>query len=396
MLTPSYLSGVSSEVVLIFSEVEDEIAGDIARRLAKLGEISETSLYQYEKAVEIGLFRQDVSKILSRTSKVSAKQVKKLMAEAAAKSLGYDDDVYRSIGLAPVPLANSPVLQTILLHGTGSSLQLLQNLTKTTATASTYAYQRLLNKTFIKIISGAYSPTQAISQAIKELASNGITKVAYPSGHSDSIEASVRRAVTTGINQSISKLQIARCGEMGTRLVEVSAHSGARPSHAEWQGRVYALEGATREYPDFYSVTGYGTGEGLCGWNCYHSFYPFFDGLSKRSFSDDPARDAGRNNDDEYERQQKQRYYERKIREAKRECATINEAIKGTTSSEIEATLKDDFTRASVKLKNRERALKDFIADSDMNRDTAREQVGGFDRSVSAKAVWANRKAHNR
>ena len=115
MLTPSYLSGVSSEVVLIFSEVEDEIAGDIARRLAKLGEISETSLYQYEKAVEIGLFRQDVSKILSRTSKVSAKQVKKLMAEAAAKSLGYDDDVYRSIGLAPVPLANSPVLQTILL-----------------------------------------------------------------------------------------------------------------------------------------------------------------------------------------------------------------------------------------------------------------------------------------
>ena len=395
MLTPSYLAGVSSEVVLIFSEVEDEIAGDIARRLAKMGGMSETSILQYKKAYELGLFRGDVSKILSRTSKVSSRQVKKLMAEAAATSLGYDDRVYRAMGLNPVPLSNSPVLQALLLHGTENSLSLLQNLTKTTATASTLAYQRLLDKTFIKILSGAYSPSQAITQAIKELASKGVTKVAYPSGYSDSIESSVRRAVTTGINQSISKLQLARCEEMGTDLVEVSAHSGARPTHAEWQGRVYSLSNPTREYPDFYSSTGYGDGDGLCGWNCNHNFFPFFEGLSTRAFSDDPARDAGKNNDEEYERQQKQRYYERKVREAKRECTTINEAIKGANSQEIEGALKDDFTRASVKLKNRERALRDFISETGRTRDTSREQTGGFDRSVSSKAVWANRKAHN-
>jgi len=51
MLTPSYLAGVSSEVVLIFSEVEDEIAGDIARRLAKMGGMSETSILQYKKVL---------------------------------------------------------------------------------------------------------------------------------------------------------------------------------------------------------------------------------------------------------------------------------------------------------------------------------------------------------
>lgn len=29
-------------------------------------------------------------------------------------------------------------------------------------------------------------------------------------------------------------------------------------------------------YEDFEAATGYGTGPGLCGWNCRHNFYPFY------------------------------------------------------------------------------------------------------------------------
>ena len=75
-------------------------------------------------------------------------------------------------------------------------------------------------------------------------------------------------------------LQLARMEEMGCEFVEVTAHEGARPTHAVWQGRVYHRGGAVvqdgERYEDFEAATGYGTGPGLCGWNCRHNFYPFY------------------------------------------------------------------------------------------------------------------------
>ena len=42
------------------------------------------------------------------------------------------------------------------------------------------------------------------------------------------------------------------------------------------------------EYKDFVTVTGYGVDAlGLCGINCYHSFSPFIEGISVRSFTDE-------------------------------------------------------------------------------------------------------------
>ena len=88
-------------------------------------------------------------------------------------------------------------------------------------------------------------------------------------------------------------MQEARADELVCDLVETTAHSGARPSHAEWQGQAFSRSGKSRKYPDFVQVTGYGTGEGLGGWNCSHSFYPFFEGLP-RTYSEQAARQPTR------------------------------------------------------------------------------------------------------
>ena len=75
-------------------------------------------------------------------------------------------------------------------------------------------------------------------------------------------------------------LQLARMEEMDCEFVEVTAHEGARPTHAVWQGRVYHRGGAVvhngERYEDFEAATGYGTGPGLCGWNCRHTFFALF------------------------------------------------------------------------------------------------------------------------
>ena len=86
-------------------------------------------------------------------------------------------------------------------------------------------------------------------------------------------------------------LQLARMEEMDCEFVEVTAHEGARPTHAVWQGRVYHRGGAVvqdgERYEDFEVATGYGTGPGLCGWNCRHNFYPFYPGVSVRNYTDE-------------------------------------------------------------------------------------------------------------
>lgn len=85
-------------------------------------------------------------------------------------------------------------------------------------------------------------------------------------------------------------LQLARMEEMDCEFVEVTAHEGARPTHAVWQGRVYHRGGAVvqdgERYEDFEVATGYGTGPGLCGWCCRHNFYPFYPGVSVRNYTD--------------------------------------------------------------------------------------------------------------
>ena len=392
MLTPAYLAGVSSEVVDLFAQVEEDIASDMVRRMVKMGYVSETTEWQYKKAREMGLFQEDLTTTLSQASGRSRKEITQIMGQAASKSLSFDDAIYRRAGLAPGAIAQNPAMRAILLQGTSQTMGLITNFTKTTATSSYAGLNGLLDRAYIQIMSGAFSPSRAIHMAVTELAQNGITQVSYASGNS-TVEAAVRRAITTGVNQSISKLQLARAQEMGCDLVEVSSHAGARPSHAVWQGQVYCIKGYHKEYGDFYRETGYGDGDGLCGWNCYHSFFPFFEGLSTRSFSEDPAADAGRDNDLEYEQQQKQRYYERMVREAKRECVTYNAAAQSAQSDGDREMYLHDFQGASVKLKNREERLRQYLDSTGRGREREREQVGGFGRSVSAKAVWANRKA---
>ena len=129
--------------------------------------------------------------------------------------------------------------------------------------------------------------------------------------------------------------------ELGSDLVEVTAHAGARPSHAVWQGQIYSRSGKSRSYPDFVQATGYGTGAGLGGWNCRHSFYPYFEGTSRTyskelldSYQAQNYTYNGRKMT-EYEASQMQRGIERQIRRWKRENAAMQAAGLDSTESAV-------------------------------------------------------------
>ncbi|WP_444485050.1 phage minor capsid protein [[Ruminococcus] lactaris] len=94
------------------------------------------------------------------------------------------------------------------------------------------------------------------------------------------MEVAARRAVMTGLTQLSGKIAEYNAEKLGTEYFEVEWHAGARPTHTIWQGRVWSQQ-------QLYDVCGLGTVIGLCGANCYHTYFPFVPGVSVRTYTDD-------------------------------------------------------------------------------------------------------------
>ncbi len=392
MLTPAYLMDVPEMLVDIWAQLEQDIVGDIARRLVKTNSITASAGWQIQKLRDMRIMQEDIAREVARLSARSQKEVAQLVTQACKDGLKYDDAIYDKMGLTPTPIAASQALKDIIQAGIRKTNGLMVNFTNTTANTATRAFENALDRAYMQVQSGAFSYEGALSRVIKDLGAQGIEKIAYPTGHVDHMDVAARRALLTGLNQTTAELQLARMDEMGCDLVEVTSHSGARPSHAEWQGQVYSRSGRTHGY-DSFDVTGYGSGDGLCGWNCYHNFFPYFDGLSTRTFERDPAARLGKSNEQVYDESQQQRQYERGVRDAKRECVALNTAAQATNDPELQASLASQFTGASVKLKRREAQLNAYCEQTNRTRLREREAAYGFNQSVSSKAVWANKKA---
>ena len=190
--------------------------------------------------------------------------------------------------------------------------------------------RKCTNKQFIKACDEAYSKIvagnnadKAIESSIRKLSQKGIEVVGY-TDHTTSMDSAVKRAVTSGVNQSYLKFKMDNCKELGINIVKTSSHGGARPSHQEWQGKLFYLHTPVKGLQNFKKATGYGRVDGLGGANCRHSFYEVTDYEYKNNLVDTEEFDKNRN-DDQYELEQKQRYYERQIRSWKKRKNILDE-----------------------------------------------------------------------
>ena len=105
----------------------------------------------------------------------------------------------------------------------------IMNLINTKAIESTKeSYMKILNKAYIETTSGIYTYTESIRRGIKEMAKEGIKGASYESGKTISIEAVVRRDVITRMNKLVGDCELEHAKELGTNLVYVDQHLGAR------------------------------------------------------------------------------------------------------------------------------------------------------------------------
>lgn len=394
MLAPDYLDHAPDRLVLLFQQVEDDILRDVARRISKMDTLTPTANWQLWRYEQTEALRQDVVKKLARYTGKSEAEIRRLMQEAATRAMEAEDEIYYHYGKEPTPFAENETLQALLNAGYQQTAGTFHNLTATTANTVSGQFEAALDRAHLKVSSGAFDYKSAVKSAVDSLADT-MKYVTYPTGHTDTLEVAARRAVLTGVNQTGAKLQVARADEMGVEFFETTAHGGARPSHAEWQGRQFHRGGAVdymgKHYPDFEAATGYGTGAGLCGWNCRHTFFAIFPELgappawTQESLEALNARDIEYNGCryTRYEISQMQRARERTVRKYKRRYLAEDAAGADTTAS-------------AVKLRQARQELADFISATGGRADSARTSVAGFGRSASSKATWAAKKAEPR
>ena len=369
MLKPEYLQRVPDGMIQLYAQAEMDILENMAVRIAHYGYWIPAVEHQAKMLEEAGMVREEILARLKTLTGRADRELRQLMQEAGTAALKSDDAVYRRQGLHPPPVSASEDLQKILQAGYEKTSGTFRNLTRTTARTAAHRFAQALDRAYMQITLGGMDYNTAIRSTIKQLSAEGVGAIRYPTGRMDTIEVAVRRAVVTGVNQTALKLQDARADEMGADLVEVSAHAGARPSHAEWQGGIYSRSGKSRKYPDFVKATGYGTGAGLGGWNCSHSFRPWFEGMSrtydKALLKEYQAKDYEYNGVrmTEYEALQEQRKIERSIRRWKREKNALDAA--GLDSSE-----------ASAKITEWNRRQKDFLEQTGLKADGTRVAVG--------------------
>lgn len=386
MLEPGYLSEITYELEEMYYNLETEIIKDIAERI-KLNDYNMTSTAEYQKAVlqSLGRSQSQIVDEISKTLDISKKKVKDIIANSSYRSVEADNEIFELAfkeGKIPSFNYSRESLKAIINSGIRALNTEIGNICKTTAKSYQKTFMEASNEAYLAIQSGAFSYDQAITNSVKKLSKNGLGVIEYRSGARRRLDGAIRNAVRTAINQTACKCQDKNFEDMGGNLVEVTSHMGARPTHASWQGGIYWRREKYKNYRNFEQATGYGTGDGLAGWNCRHSFYPYFEGISTPSFEKYDLNE----NEDYYNLTQEQRYNERMIREWDRRNQVCKAA--GTDNSKEVAKVREWKKRQTDFLKEHPELKRVYAQEKGY---TGKNRVISFGDSLSKKIMKSDK-----
>lgn len=395
MLTPEYLKRVAEGSEAIASSLHNYIVGRLIEAIMiRLGRgesylFTSSDRWRIQVLQDAGYLLQDIMQEIAQHTHLQQKEIAEAMEEAEIKAVKYDNSVYASAGIAEEALELSPVIARILQRDYEATIGEWSNMTRTTAEAAQSLFISECDNAYRKVMTGAVSYTQAVREAVDVIAQNGVT-VKYPTGHRDTIETATARAVRTGIAQAAGDISMERMKEQEWDIILVSAHIGARTgdggqnpgNHLWWQGQFYSRTGQDKRYPPF-SVTGYGTGEGLSGWNCRHSFGPG-DGVNN------PYKDIETEDNVRLEKlEQRQRALERRIRKTKQIVMGLQTAVDTCKDDTLRMELQEELDQKSYLLQRQNRAYNDFCQSNGLRPLADRLRIAKWGREQAAKARGA-------
>ncbi len=355
MLSPEQIEEAGERVAAVYREIEARMLDHLARAMAEgWGKsprtVTETALLAQSQAGELRRMVEEFRPSID----AAVLEVVEGCLEASD-----EDDVARAGGSPMWPAQIDATVRGMAEVLARDNVQMAEGAKQAFLNASIEAVTR--------VNSGDADRESALHRAVRKLERDGIDVVTYQDASTGRVtvrnkaDVAVRRHVRTQIVQDAQRMTMARMERLGIDLVEVSSHSDARESHAEWQGQCYSLKGEQVidgvRYPDFYLHCMSGDlGDILGGVNCRHSYGPYRHG-APRMYEPDPQHPSGLPGAEVYELEQGQRYRERKIREAKRELRGAQLLYERDKSAANLA----EYLKAKQQLQRRQEKMREYI-----------------------------------
>lgn len=388
----SYKDKYADSITGQFHDLENRIMADIIRRIRKEGNITSTADWQINRLVALGHSSAEIEAMIKETLNATWPEMFELYDEVIDWEYVRKADLYEQINEKFIPYEENEQLQQWMEAAKKQTQNTLLNLTATLGVATningqmtflplTEFYRKELDAAVMDIASGAFDYNSVLKRTVKTLSASGIRTIEYDSGYSNRLPVAVRRAVMTGITQMTGQISEMNAQKLGTEYYEVAWHAGARPSHREWQGKVYTKQ-------QLIDVCGLGSVTGLHGINCYHDYYPFIPGISERNWTDEWLEEQNRQEDiprsfrgkeyTAYEALQKQRQMETSMR-AQRQKVRLMEEGKAD---------QDDIIIEKARYQGQLAEYREFSNAMDINPQMERVYIDGLGRVAPNEKVY--------
>lgn len=290
-MNQAYHSVLAAGIEKKYRMLEEEIMKDVVRRIRKARQITSTADYQIQRYLILGHSTEDVERIIRQAVGNDWPETFQMYDKVIEWEYVRSRRLYEQVNAYFLPYEQNAELQQLTralvqqsndeLFNISHSLGFMVNMGNGRRVFSPLSeiYNGYLDNAIMMMASGAFDYNTLIRKVVGEMTASGLRTVDYADGHSNRVDVAARRALLTGMGQLTGHISDMNGQKLGTDRYEVDWHPGARPDHAVWQGRVW-----TRQ--QLVEVCGLGSGGGLLGWNCRHTYYPFLEGLSVRNYSD--------------------------------------------------------------------------------------------------------------
>ena len=340
-MNPSYEDFVDQTFSKRYRQLELDIMRDIVRRIKKTSEITSSADWQIMRLTIMGNSAEEIRNMIKEAGELSENDMQKLFDDVVEKEYTRSADLYKEVGANFVPYEQNTEMQQLTQALITQSNNELKSITGTMGfmldygdgkglrfTPHTEIFSDYLNNAVMGVASGAFDYNTMIRKVVTQMTNSGLRTVDYASGRHDRVDVAARRAVLTGLSQLTGRITDTNAAALNTDHFEVAWHAGARPTHQEWQGRVWSKK-------ELVDVCGLGSVTGLLGANCYHDYYPFIPGVSERMYSDEWLDQMNREENTPktfmgkeytaYEARQHQRYIERCMRAQREKVELLKE-----------------------------------------------------------------------
>lgn len=347
----------------LYREIEMEMLKNVAQVIGNADGVDEENVtdWQLERMGHLGELNNKQMEVLRQYSGKSKRELRAFIREFGIAQIERFDELHTVLDHLPYVEPTNLIRERIEMVGQQAETSF--DLTNSTMlNKSNQLYQDILNRAVVDVVTGNRTPYQSMVRSIKSAGDKGLTGFVAKNGAEWSAEAYVSMVIRATRKNTVNAVTEARYDEYGIDLVEISSHAGSRPSHIEYQGKIYSRTGATKGYP-LLSETSYGAIDGIVtGINCNHQMYAYFPGRgNKKKFQPYNKKES----EEKYAESQQQRKLERNIRAAKKELSML-ESMKAKP---------EDITAAKKKVRDRQAQMRDFIDESRRTRRRQREQI---------------------